>query len=62
MEKAKPFKMREPPQNGETLTQRRMSICNECEYKTKFGTCAKCGCILALKTRFEYFSCPIGKW
>jgi hypothetical protein len=39
----------------------RIDICNSCPFK-KDDICTKCGCIIAVKTSFEYESCPEGKW
>lgn len=40
---------------------RRRKICETCSHN-KFNFCIKCGCIIPLKTRFKFSSCPIGKW
>lgn len=48
--------------DGFTLYQKRIIICNACEYKTEMGMCKKCGCVLAVKARFPFFKCPIEKW
>jgi len=45
-----------------TLYQKRIKICDICEYKSSIGICKKCGCVLAVKARFSNLSCPIGKW
>jgi hypothetical protein len=41
---------------------RRFAICQSCEFFTKRQTCAKCGCIMKLKTKLEKARCPIRKW
>jgi len=47
--------------------QRRFEICTgtdetpKCEFFNN-GTCDKCGCITALKSKIESESCPEGKW
>lgn len=43
------------------LHQKRIEICNSCNHNWN-GICKKCGCLLAAKTRFENFHCPIEKW
>lgn len=45
-----------------TLYQKRINICNTCEYKNPVGICNKCGCVLAVKARFPVFNCPLRKW
>lgn len=45
-----------------TRNEKRMSICNGCEFKTALGRCGKCGCVLAAKTKCDECSCPISKW
>lgn len=45
-----------------TRNEKRMNICNECEFKTALGRCGKCGCILAAKTKCDECKCPIDKW
>lgn len=48
------------------LMEKRMSICNECEYKIKLtknvDICAKCGCVLRYKTRIKDEGCLLKKW
>ncbi len=41
--------------------QRRLSICEVCEF-SKNGTCQKCGCFIRFKTKLETEHCPIHKW
>ncbi len=43
---------------------RRMDICKGCEFFTdgKRPRCAKCGCHMKLKARWESEHCPIDKW
>ena len=51
------------PNDGDlTLYNKRIKVCNECEYKSEIGICKKCGCVLAIKARFEVFKCPLNKW
>jgi hypothetical protein len=47
---------------GLTDPKARMDICNVCPFKTADGRCAKCGCVLAAKTRVKKSSCPINRW
>lgn len=44
------------------LHQKRMQICDSCEYKSDLGVCKKCFCVLAVKTRVKQFHCPLDKW
>ena len=39
----------------------RIAICVSCEHY-KASRCMKCGCFVALKTKFEFAKCPINKW
>ena len=44
--------------------ERRLEICNACQYKmgVKFPICQLCGCFLKIKARLVNFGCPIEKW
>jgi len=43
--------------------ERRTSICKSCSwYIEKIQRCAKCGCVVPLKTYFSEESCPVDKW
>ena len=48
------------------LLEKRMSICNKCEYKLELtkdvDICEKCGCVLRFKTRIKDESCLLKKW
>jgi hypothetical protein len=39
----------------------RLSICARCP-NYRFGICAACGCVLALKVKLAAADCPLGKW
>lgn len=41
---------------------RRLEFCNKCPHFTEEGRCAKCGCVMATKTKLTSFSCPIGNF
>lgn len=41
----------------EKLSEKRMSICNECEHKD-VNVCNVCGCVLEWKTRVKEETCP----
>ena len=42
---------------------RRLEICKSCPELIKLTTqCKKCGCFMALKTKLQVATCPIGKW
>lgn len=47
---------------SEEERQRRMSICNDCEFFKNGRRCTKCGCLMGFKTRLRTGACPIGKW
>lgn len=42
----------------------RMAICQACPHARfrPFMHCAKCGCVLAWKTKLKAGTCPVGKW
>ena len=42
----------------------RMAICQACPHARfrPFMHCAKCGCVLAWKTKLKAGACPVGKW
>lgn len=46
--------------------QGRLEICGTCPSNTDIGqgvrVCTDCGCLLAIKVRFPFTSCPLGKW
>jgi hypothetical protein len=45
------------------ISDERYSICLSCpELINLTKQCKKCGCFMALKTKIEKASCPIGKW
>jgi len=43
------------------IIDKRMEICNGCEFKMGLN-CKKCGCFIHAKTRVATARCPIGKW
>jgi len=47
----------------ENIRQDRLSICKSCEFLIESTVqCAKCGCFLAIKTKWATEKCPIDKW
>jgi hypothetical protein len=51
------------PTASEELAEERMSICQACPELIKATTqCKKCGCFMAIKTKYEAAKCPLGKW
>jgi hypothetical protein len=40
---------------------KRMNICNTCEERNH-TRCGVCGCVLAVKCKWETEKCPIKKW
>lgn len=55
-------------QATQTQREKRLSICETCEFRkklfgaTKYHYCQKCGCVIDLKVLFKWAVCPIGKW
>ena len=41
---------------------KRLEICEECEFFTRWRRCTKCGCFMGNKGRYKAASCPEGKW
>lgn len=48
--------------SDDSLSNKRLEICNACEHMNRLGVCNKCGCLLKAKVKYEKSSCPIGKW
>ena len=47
----------------EETANRRMAICEQCPRLLKTTKqCKECGCFMALKTKLQNATCPIGKW
>lgn len=45
------------------IAESRFDICKSCpEFFNMTKQCKKCGCFMAIKTKLEEASCPIGKW
>jgi hypothetical protein len=45
------------------LSKERYNICKSCPELVKLTkTCKKCGCFMAVKTKLEKATCPLGKW
>jgi hypothetical protein len=42
--------------------ERRLAICNACEFLIDGKRCQKCGCHVNWKSRLEAWHCPVGKW
>lgn len=41
----------------------RLEICNSCPYLIQLTKqCKKCGCFMAVKTKIEASTCPVGNW
>ena len=48
---------------SDDLAESRYEICKACpELIQLTKTCKKCGCFMAVKTKMETSTCPIGKW
>lgn len=47
----------------ESLSNERYSICKSCPELIKLTKqCKKCGCFMAVKTKLQLATCPLGKW
>jgi len=42
--------------------ERRLAICQSCEFLKDGKRCLKCGCHVNWKSRLEAWHCPISKW
>lgn len=47
---------------SKSIKAERRALCNECEFKNKFGFCRKCGCKINWKTALAKSKCPLGIW
>ena len=51
------------PKANEDLSEKRLSICEECPELIKLTSqCKKCGCFMKLKVKLQQATCPLGKW
>lgn len=47
----------------ESVSNSRLSICQSCPELIKLTKqCKKCGCFMAVKTKLQAATCPLGKW
>lgn len=44
------------------VLEKRMTECNNCEDMRSDGRCAKCGCYMQIKAKWDSAKCPVGKW
>lgn len=48
------------------VQQQRLARCASCPQRTEVAAgialCARCGCVLAAKTRFQQATCPLNHW
>lgn len=43
--------------------QKRLDVCKSCEFLTKLTQqCSKCGCFVAMKTKYRSSECDAKKW
>lgn len=48
---------------NEELSSQRYSLCKSCPKLIKLTKqCKKCGCFMAVKTKLQLATCPLGKW
>jgi hypothetical protein len=48
---------------SDEIAKSRLEICNACPHLIQLTKqCKKCGCFMAVKTKIEASTCPIGKW
>jgi hypothetical protein len=60
---ARPWHMATEKKADQAEFDRRMSICEGCEFFKKLSKqCSKCGCFMKLKTKIDRAHCPIHKW
>jgi hypothetical protein len=51
------------PRATDEISDSRFSICKSCpELIGGTHQCKKCGCFMAVKTKLEKATCPMGKW
>lgn len=50
------------PSVSEEEIQKRLAICEGCEFLRNGTRCTKCGCVMKFKARLNTGECPIGKW
>jgi hypothetical protein len=51
------------PRSTDEEADTRLKICKSCPELIKLTMqCKKCGCFMALKTKLQVATCPIGKW
>lgn len=43
-------------------SEKRLNICNSCDFFKNKKTCLLCGCYMPTKTKIEGAKCPINKW
>lgn len=61
----KPWDLLDPrvPRATEELAAYRYNICKSCpELFQLTKQCRRCGCFMALKTKLQPSTCPLGKW
>ena len=47
----------------QSLADQRFEICKACPELIKLSKqCKKCGCFMAIKTKMQAATCPLGKW
>lgn len=46
----------------ESLANKRLEICNSCEFLNKIRVCRECGCFVDAKTKLTSSRCPKNKW
>lgn len=44
------------------ILEKRMTECNNCEDMRSDGRCAKCGCYMQIKAKWDSAKCPVSKW
>jgi hypothetical protein len=42
--------------------EKRLAVCQACEFYVDNTRCSKCGCYMATKTYLKAANCPVGKW
>ena len=44
------------------IAQERYNICKQCPLFNSVKMCKACGCIMPIKVKLRYASCPDGQW
>lgn len=54
--------LKDPTPVSKEIYNQRLSICLGCHLFTNKKVCKVCGCFMPIKSKFQIFDCPLGKW